>query len=104
MKIITIIFLWNIISINWINAQKCYVCDDTTGCDYPASGNIKSCADAGTAGDSGKSFVAGALGKSNAGDIYNTIQDELKNFAASSNINQSAIPPWNSLTQWVNFF
>jgi hypothetical protein len=80
MKIITIIFLWNIISINWIHAQKCYVCDDTTGCDYPASGNIKSCADAGTAGDSGKSFVV------------------------SSNINQSAIPPWNSLTQWVNFF
>jgi len=104
MKIITIICLWNIISIHSINAQKCYVCDDATGCDHPAAGNIKSCADAGTGGDSGKSFVANALGKSNAGDIYNTIQEDLKNFAVSAHINQSAIPPWNSLTQWVNSF
>jgi hypothetical protein len=107
MKTITIIVLCNIISINLINAQtqKCYVCDQN-GCDRPGSGDIQTCSDASgyTGGISGKSFVNGALGENNATAIYSILENTLDDYALKVHINTSAMPTWNSLTEWVDSF
>jgi hypothetical protein len=101
MKTITIIFLCNFISINFINAQKCYVCDQN-GCDRPGPGNIKDCFDGDYTGTSGKPFLNGVYNKVNDTNIYTTIESELNTFVSQIGVNQSAVS-WKSLTQWVNF-
>ncbi len=96
-----IIFLCMMISINFLYAEKCYICDQT-GCDRPGATDIKDCSDAELGGTSGKAFVNGAFGK-NETDIYTVIQNEYNAFLLTIQVNQT-FASWTSLTKWVNFF
>jgi hypothetical protein len=104
-KTIAIIFLCNIININFIDAyadQKCYVCDQV--CDHPGAGDIKACSDSTSGGTSGADFVKGAL-ESTAKDIYKSVEDDLSKYGENElGLNNTVMPQWTSLTQWVNFF
>lgn len=105
MKTIFIIFVCNIISINFITGypnQKCYICE-TNGCIYPAESDIKDCSDSNN--NDGKFFVYGALGGNNANNIYTEIAGNLTSFGKQElSLNDTTMPSWNSLTRWVNFF
>lgn len=104
MKTILLIILYNIINLISINAEQCYVCDQAP-CDRPGSTDVKVCSDANDGGTSGKSFVAAALKKSNASSAYTDIQNDYSNYAQTTlGLNQSIVPAWNSLTEWVNSF
>jgi len=107
MKTIIVIFLCNIIIINFINAdypdQKCYICDQTNGCNSPGSGYIKSCSITGVGGTSGKSFVSNALIGTNNPKIYESIYTNLSIYAQTIGLDPTIMPSWENLTRWVNF-
>jgi hypothetical protein len=99
MKMIVILFLCNIIGMNLIDAQQCYVCDQS-GCEHPGQADIKSCSEQESGGQSGQNFVSKALGKSET-DVYSQIGTELSGYVTTLNLNKTVVT-WASLTQWVN--
>ncbi|CAF0973520.1 unnamed protein product [Rotaria sordida] len=105
MKILIIIILCNIISINSIDlnylTQKCYICEKAA-CEYPTANDIKTCSDDQTEETSGKEFVNGALEGTNADNIYGKLAADLNSFGINEiGLNASVMPSWNSLTRWV---
>jgi hypothetical protein len=104
-KTIAIVFLCYMININVIHGypdQKCYVCDQA--CDHPGAGTIQSCSDSENGALSGKYFVNGALDKKNESGVYHAVEADLFNYGTTiGGINDTAMPSWESLTQWVNF-
>ncbi len=99
MKMIAILFLCNIICMNLIDAQKCYICDQSA-CDHPSQADIGTCSENDAGGKSGKTFVSSALSKS-INDTYSSIATDLSAQITSVGLN-ATIVNWASLTQWVN--
>lgn len=100
-KTITLVFLCNLINLNFITAQKCYVCDNT--CDRPGATDLKDCSDAENGGTSGKTFVQGAIKGNAVGTAYTDLETELSNYAENILAVNKSLTSWKSLTQWVKF-
>ena len=104
MKISTLIYLCNIVSIHLIYADECYVCD-AAGCDRPGAGDIQTCTENELGGKSGKTFVNGALGKYDPNSVYNVTQNDFNSFLSKiSNASTSQAAAWTDLTRWVKSF
>lgn len=108
MKQIARIFLCYLITIECAfgyDPQECYICENN-GCVHPSTDDVKSCSDAVNSNNvdtSGKDFVNGALGGSDASQIYVSLKTNYTDYITKElNITNDTVAPWDKLTRWVN--